>query len=152
LGVPRAVADDFSHEPRARDPAPRGRVANRFKGTRMKAFSFSVIWFNRLVLAAATVIMSMIAVRHLRDPVGATLPLDIVLGSPRAVTVVRAGFGGFPLGVAIVLFACLMSTRRLLAGVLLLAAIIGAVTTARVQGLLVDGPTAYNVRLLRPEI
>jgi len=111
-----------------------------------------VIWFNRLVLAGATLVMTLIAVRNLRDPIGATLPLDIQLRSASAATVVRVGFGGFPLGFAIALFGCLISTRRLLTGVALLFAIVGAAMAARVQGLLIDGVTPYNLGLLRPEV
>jgi hypothetical protein len=118
----------------------------------MTTYSRIVVWFNRLVLAAATVVMMMIAVRNLRDPIGATLPLDIALRSPSAVTIVRVGFGGFPLGFAVALGVCAISTRRLLAGLALLAAVIGAATAARVQGLLIDGMTPYNRALLRPEV
>lgn len=54
------------------------------------------IWFNRLLLAAATVIMTMVAVRTLSDPIGAARPVGIVLSSPTAITVARVGFGGLP--------------------------------------------------------
>ena len=118
----------------------------------MNGFSRGVIWFNRLLLTAATLVMAMIALRNLRDPLGATLPLDIALRSPSAVTIVRVGFGGFPLGFAISLFGCLISTKRLLTGAALLAAVSGAATVARVQGLLLDGMTPYNLGLLRPEV
>jgi fucose permease len=91
-------------------------------------------------------------VRNLRDPIGATLPMGIVLNSPTAITVVRVGFGGFPLGFAIALVGCLVATPRLLTGVSLVAAVIGAATIARIQGLLVDGATSYNLALLRPEV
>lgn len=114
--------------------------------------SRGIIWFNRFVLVAATFVMSMIALRNLRDPIGANLPLGISLDTPAAVTVVRVGFGGFPLGFAAALFGCLLSTRRLLTGMALLLAIVGAATVARVEGLIVDGATPYNVGLLRPEI
>lgn len=118
----------------------------------MNGYSRTVIWFNRLVLAVATVVMTMIALRTLRDPVGATLPLDIALTSPSAVTIARVGFGGFPLGFAAALFACLIATRRLLTGVFLMLAVVGAATIARVQGLVLDGATPYNLHLLRPEL
>jgi len=114
--------------------------------------SRGVIWFNRLILLAATFIMTMIAVRTLRDPVGSTLPQGIVLNSPTAITIVRVGFGGFPLGFAIALLGCLVSTRRLLGGLLLLAAIMTAATVTRLQGIILDGATPYNLLLLRPEI
>jgi fucose permease len=111
-----------------------------------------VIWFNRFVLAAATFVMTMIAIRNLRDPIGATVPLDILLGSPSAVTIVRVGFGGFPLGFAFALLGCLVATRRLLTGLSLIVAVVGGATVARVQGLMLDGATPYNLRLLRPEL
>ena len=118
----------------------------------MNRFSRGVIWFNRLLLTAATLVMTLIAVRNLGDPIGATLPLDIALRSPSAVTIVRVGLGGFPLGFAVALFGCLISTSRLLIGATLLAAVIGGATFARVQGLLLDGITPYNLGLLRPEV
>src|SRR5204862_81312 len=73
-------------------------------------------------------------------------PADIT-----AVTVARGGLGGFPLGFAIALFGCLISNRRLLTGVSLVVAVVGAATLARIQGLVLDGSTAYNLGLLRPE-
>jgi hypothetical protein len=118
----------------------------------MSGYSRSVIWFNRFVLAAATFVMTMIALRTLRDPIGATVPLDIALESPSAITVVRVGFGGFPLGFAAALFACLIATRRLLTGMVLMLAVVGAATIARIQGLFLDGATPYNLQLIRPEI
>ena len=117
----------------------------------MKRFSRGVIWFNRSVIGAATFVMAMIAVRQLRDPVGAAAALDIVLRSPTAVTVARVGLGGFPLGFAMALCGCLISTKRLLTGVFLIAAVVGAATVARIQGLILDGATADNLGLLRPE-
>ena len=118
----------------------------------MTGYERGVIWFNRFVVAAATFVMTMIGLRNLRDPLGATLPLDIALRSPMAVTIIRVGFGGFPLGLAVALFGCLIATRRLLTGMALVLAVVGAATCARVQGLLLDGATPYNVGLLRPEI
>jgi len=118
----------------------------------MNGTSRGVVWFNRLVLTAAAFIMVMIAFRNLRDPVGATQPSGVVIASPTGMTVVRVGFGGFPLGFAVALVACLVSTERLLGGLYLLASVIGAATLARIQGLVLDGATPYNVGLLRPEI
>jgi hypothetical protein len=118
----------------------------------MSSYSRTVIWFNRFVLVAATFVMSMIALRNLRDPIGANLPRGITLDSPTAVTIIRVGFGGFPLGFAAVLFGCLWSTRRLLTGMSLMLAVVGAATVARVQGLVLDGATPYNLGLLRPEL
>jgi hypothetical protein len=55
----------------------------------MTRFAQGVIWFNRLLLIAATFIMTMIALRTLRDPIGATLPMGIVLTSPTAITTIQ---------------------------------------------------------------
>jgi hypothetical protein len=118
----------------------------------MSGLARGVVWFNRLLLAVATFIMGMIALRTLRDPVGSTLPIGILLSSPTAITVVRVGFGGFPLGFALALLGCLISTDRLLTGLFLLASVIGAATVARIQGLVLDGATPYNLGLLRPEL
>jgi len=118
----------------------------------VSGLSRGVIWFNRLLLLAATFIMTMIALRALRDPIGSTLPIGIVLNSPTAVTVVRVGFGGFPLGFAVALAGCLVSTKCLLGGLLLPAAVMAAATITRIQGIVLDGATPYNLLLLRPEI
>jgi hypothetical protein len=110
----------------------------------------ALIWFNRLLLTAVTLIMTMIAARNLWDPIGATRPIGMVLSTPTAITVARVGFGGFPLGVAVVLLGSLVS-ERLLSGLYFLLAVMGAATMARIQGIVLDGPTPYNLGLLRPE-
>lgn len=117
----------------------------------MNSRSRLVPWFGRIVLAAATFVMTSIAARNLIDPVAANQPLGIVLATSSAVTVARVGFGGFPLGFAAALFACLVS-RRTVAGLSLVLAVVGGATVARIQGLMVDGATPYNLHLLRPEL
>lgn len=113
--------------------------------------SMGVIWFSRILLGAATLLMTVIALRALRDPIAAMREVDIVPTSPMGATIARVGFGGFPLGLAISLGVCVASTRRLRSGLGLLLVSVGAVTAARIQGIVVDGPTAYNLVLLRPE-
>jgi hypothetical protein len=115
-------------------------------------YSRGVRWFSRVVIAAATLVMTMIALRNLRDPIGAMLPLDIVLKSPAAVTIVRVVFGGFPLGFAAALVGCLIASERLLTGLWLIVAVVGGATVARLEGVMLDGATAYNLSLLRPEV
>ena len=112
----------------------------------------AVIWFSRVVIGATTFIMTAISIRQLGDPIGAAAAMDIVLRSPSAVTIARVGLGGFPLGFAIALASCLTSTRRLLIGLWFVAAVVGGATIARIQGLVIDGATPYNLRLLRPEV
>ena len=69
-----------------------------------------------------------------------------------AISRVRVGFGGFPLALSLVLFGCLLSSRRLLIGLSVLATTVAVVTTARLMGIAVDGPAEEAVRLMRVEI
>jgi hypothetical protein len=78
-------------------------------------------------------------------------PHDITLGSAEAVTIMRVS-GGVFLGIAIVLVACLVSTRRLLAGLGLLAVIAATILAVRLLGLAVDGPAPFTLKVLKPEI
>jgi hypothetical protein len=110
------------------------------------------IWFSRAVLLIATLLFSAIALRSLVDPIGAAAPHAITLGSTAGVTVARVGFGGFPLGFAIVLAVCLTADRRLLAGLGFLAILATVVTVARVLGLVLDGPAEFTLHVLKPEI
>src|SRR5689334_18231540 len=73
-------------------------------------------WINRLVLAAATLIFTMISLRYIIDPVRASAATGVSLNSGLAVTTTRVGFGGFPLAFAIFSLVCLFSTRRLQVG------------------------------------
>src|SRR5579859_544179 len=118
----------------------------------MNALLRHSIWFNRLVLAAATFLFSTIALRGLFDPVGSSAMHQITLGSAAGVTVARVAFGGFPLGFALVLLACLVSDRRLLTGLSVLAAVSVVVTAARVLGIVLDGPAPFTMHVLKPEI
>ncbi len=51
----------------------------------------------------------------------------------------RIGFGAFPLSVAVIVFACLLSTRRILMGLSVLATVVGVTTAVRLAGAIVDG-------------
>lgn len=117
----------------------------------MNRYAIAVVWFSRVLLAGATLLLLAIAIRTLRDPVAATLPQGIALQSPTGTTIARVGFGGFPLGLALALFACLVSRERLRAGLMLLLLVVSAVTLVRIQGLVIDGASERNLQLLRPE-
>jgi len=113
-------------------------------------FRHSVL-FNRLVLAGATILFSLIGTRYVLDPINAVAPHQITLGSNEAITIMRVS-GGVFLGIAGVLVACIFSERRLLAGVGVLALVSIAVTAARLFGLAVDGPAPFTLQVLKPEI
>ncbi len=113
-------------------------------------FHFSVL-FNRLVLVGATILFSLIGVRYAFDPIKAVAPHQIALGSNEAVTIMRVS-GGVFLGIAGVLLACVISQRRLLTGIGVLALVSTAVLGARLFGLVVDGPAPFTLQVLKPEI
>lgn len=109
------------------------------------------IWFGRLVLGGATILFSFIAIRQIADPIGASTPHQIALGSSDAVTIMRVT-GGLFLGLALVLVACIVSERRLLTGLGVLATVNAVVTAVRVMGLIVDGPGPFTLQVLKPEV
>src|SRR5512138_167877 len=73
-------------------------------------------WFSRLLLLLATVLFLLIGLRYLSDPLNKAAADAISLGSVMAISRVRVGFGGFPLALSLILFGCLLSSRRLLIG------------------------------------
>ena len=108
------------------------------------------VWLGRLVLAAATILFSLIALRQIADPIGASTAHQIALGSSDAITIMRVT-GGLFLGVALVLAACIVSDRRLLAGLGVLFTVNAAVAAVRVIGLVLDGPGPFTLQVLKPE-
>jgi hypothetical protein len=110
------------------------------------------VWFSRALLLVASVLFLAIASRNIVDPAAAEGPVGIAFSSPGGVTVARVGFGAFPLGFAIILIACLVSERRLLLGLRLLNTLVVVVTAVRILGLVVDGPAAFTLKVLRPEL
>jgi len=108
------------------------------------------IWFSRFVLGAATLLLTGISVKYMTDPIGAVAPQGIVLSTAEAVTIMRVS-GGVFLGMALIFIGCLMSERRLLAGLAFLATIATAILTLRLVGLAVDGPGPFTLFVLKPE-
>jgi hypothetical protein len=108
-------------------------------------------WLNRLVLFLVTVLFSLIAFRYITDPIGATSPFKISLGTPAAVTNMRV-VGAMFLGIAIVSLACLVSIKRHLAGLAVFVPIIVVVTAVRVFGFEVDGSDHATLQVLIPEV
>jgi hypothetical protein len=109
------------------------------------------LWFGRVVLGAATLLLGAIALEYIVDPVGAGAPHRIALGSPEAITIMRVS-GGVFLGIALALLGCLVSERRLLAGLALLVTVATAITAVRLLGLALDGAAPFTMRVLKPEI
>jgi hypothetical protein len=108
-------------------------------------------WFSRLVLAGAAVLMTRVGMGTILNPVGEAGRHHTTLGSPDAITVVRVE-GGIFLGMAAVVVYCLVSERRLLAGLAFFGTIITAITAARLLGLALDGSGAFTLMVLKPEV
>lgn len=108
-------------------------------------------WMARALLLAVALLFTLIGLRYLTDPVGNAAADGIALGSVEAISRLRVAFGAFPLGFAAVLLGCLVSKERLLRGLVVLAALIGVVTAVRALGIMIDGPAAETVKLLRVE-
>jgi hypothetical protein len=117
----------------------------------MRSFQRFAPWINRLVLAAATLIFTLIGLRYISDPVRAAAATGATLNSALATTTTRIGFGAFPLGFAIFSFACLISARGLVAGVSLVATTVSTAIIVRLFSIRVDGLVSESSRLFVPE-
>ena len=117
----------------------------------MKRISHFAPWINRLVLGVATLIFTMIGMRYITDPVGASANTGVMLTGGLAVTTTRIGFGAFPLAIAIFSFACLLSAQRLRAGVSLVATVLTTAIAVRLLSIATDGAAAQSTRLFIPE-
>ena len=109
-------------------------------------------WPPRLLLALATALFFLIGSKYLGDPVDKAAADSIVLGSVMAISRIRVGFGGFPLALSLILLGCLVSRRRLLIGLAVLATTVAVITVARLVGIALDGPAEEAIRLLGVEI
>ena len=108
-------------------------------------------WFARIVLAGAAFILGMIARKFIADPVGAAAASQIHLGSALAMTNMRASFGAFPLGCALVAAGSLASSRFHLSGLVTVATVIGSALVVRLGGVLSDGTFGQSRTVLSAE-
>ena len=109
-------------------------------------------WLVRLFLTPPTLIFAMIAARFLLHPVHEATAVGIAFASPLGMTIARVGFGGFPLACSLFTLSCVLSSRRLLTGLGFVATVMGVILAVRVFGMLADGTTQQNMRLVGAEI
>jgi len=109
------------------------------------------IWFGRLVLGAGVLLFTQLGLGNIVGPVEVASRTHTTLGSPDAITVVRVT-GGVFIGIAVILAYCLASERRLLAGLGFFATIITGVAGVRLIGLVLDGPGAFTLMVLKGEV
>jgi cytochrome b561 len=110
-----------------------------------------VPWISRAVLIAAFVILALIGRKFVVDPVGAAAASDMTLGSPLAITNMRASFGAFPLGCALFVLICLVTSNMRGIGLVFVALIIGTALVVRTLGSLADGSLAQSLHFLIAE-
>ncbi len=117
----------------------------------METFWRFAPWLSRLILLAGTLLFACLAWPALADPVQEATTHGISLGSAEAVSRIRIGFGAIPLATAIIAFVCLISPRRVLTGLYFVLIWVGVITVVRVIGVIINGPNAFDLAVLRPE-
>lgn len=108
-------------------------------------------WLTRLLLFVVASLFTLISLRYMLDPVGRAAADEITLGSVTAISRLRVSFSGFPLAFALIMLGCLVSSKRLLTGLVTLLTVLVVVTGVRLLGIVVDGSAAEPLRLLRVE-
>jgi hypothetical protein len=108
-------------------------------------------WLSRSVLLAAILVLTLISRKFIADPVGAAEASGISLNSPLGMTNMRASFGAFPLGCAVVALLCLVSPSRRLMGLWFVATIVGVALLVRVFGVIADGTLHASLQVLIAE-
>jgi hypothetical protein len=126
--------------------------AERSRGEEMEKLWRIAPWVTRLILLPPTLIFALIASRYIAHPVQTGASIGLSFDSALAVTITRVGFGAFPLGCSIFTLWCLISTRRLLTGLGFVATMISVVLIVRIFGIMVDGTTRENMRLVSAEV
>ena len=108
-------------------------------------------WISRAVLLAALTVLAMISRKFIGHPVDAAAASNITLGSPLAITTMRASFGAFPLGCALFVLVCLVTSSLRTTGLVFVALIVGTALAVRVFGVVADGTLAESIHLIIPE-
>ena len=117
----------------------------------MKMFWKIAPWLSRIILVPPTVIFTLIALRYISKPAQAAAAVGISLNTPLAATILRIGFGAFPLGAALFTLWCLISSRRILTGLTFVGIMLGMALIVRVFGMLADGTVKESMALVRSE-
>lgn len=111
----------------------------------------SVPWVSRAVMLAALIVLGLISNKFIGHPVDAAAASNITLGSPLAVTNMRASFGAFPLGCALFLAVCLATSGLREIGLVFVMLVIGTALLVRIFGVIADGTFTESLRLLAAE-
>jgi hypothetical protein len=108
-------------------------------------------WLSRVIILAVAGLFVMISFKFVFHPQQAAALSGITIEPGIAFTNTRAGFGGFPLGIAAILLFCLFSAERLLPALASIATIAGIILVVRLYGAAQDGTFGPSAHLLIPE-
>jgi hypothetical protein len=108
-------------------------------------------WLSRLIIVAVAGLFTVISLKFVFDPRAAAANSGIIIEPGLGYTNTRAGFGGFPLGFAVILIFCLFSSRRLLAALSSIATVAAVILTVRLFGAAQDATFGQSAHLLIPE-
>jgi hypothetical protein len=108
-------------------------------------------WLSRLIILAVAALFGMISLKFILDPLAAATASGITIQPGLGYTNTRAGFGGFPLGFALILLFCLFSPQRLLAALASIATVAGVILFVRLYATVLDNTLSESAHLLAPE-
>ena len=117
----------------------------------MKTFWKFAPWLSRLILVPPTIIFALIASRYIMHPAQTAATVGISLNTALAVTIIRIGFGAFPLGCSVFTLSCLISANRLLTGLSFVSTMVGVALVVRIIGIVVDGTLRESLGLVGAE-
>lgn len=109
-------------------------------------------WLGRVILFAATAILTVIAAHFLFDTTGQAMARGISLTSSLGVTIMRVGFGAFPLASAMVTAASLLAEERIRRGLWFVVVLFGTALAVRFVSAAANGSLAASVPLIIPEL
>jgi len=106
----------------------------------------------RLILLPPTFVFTMIAFKYISHPAEMAATAGIALKTPLAATILRIGFGAFPLGCALFTLSCLFPAPRLLTGLGFVATMMSTALAVRIFGIIVDGTLHESLQLVIAEV
>jgi hypothetical protein len=108
-------------------------------------------WLSRLIILAVAGLFTMISFKFVLDPQQSAANAGLSIQSGVGFTNTRAGFGGFPLGFAVILVFCLFSSRRLLAALSSIVTVAAVILAVRLYGAARDATFSQSAHILIPE-
>jgi hypothetical protein len=109
-------------------------------------------WLSRIILILPIVLFVQIGIPHLLHPVETLAGRGISFSSGFGITTARMGFGAFPLGLAVFLLGCVLSDRRVLTGLSLVATMDAVILVMRIFAMNADASVQDNLKLVAAEV